>query len=163
MAMTETITAATKPETTTATTIVMTEMTATMAGMTMLTGMTMAAAMTTGMMETTTMAVTTTTSVYRGPRWGTRRRVGAPSGGPAPSQCRTRCLAYDHDDVTKQLDVALERFGLRGARARRLRQGFVQIFRVTCPARGEFCLRMYDLLPPPASASSRVSRAIVSR
>ncbi len=41
--------------------------------------------------------------------------------------------------------MALERYGLRGARAQRLRQGFVRVFRVTHPTRGEFCLRMYDL------------------
>jgi hypothetical protein len=47
--------------------------------------------------------------------------------------------------VTTQVETALERFGLRGARAWRLRQGFVRVFRVAHPARGEFCLRMYDL------------------
>ncbi len=47
--------------------------------------------------------------------------------------------------MTPQIETALERLGLRGARAQRLRQGFVRVFRVTHPARGEFCLRMYDL------------------
>ena len=61
--------------------------------------------------------------------------------------------------MTKQLDIALERFGLRGARARRLRQGFVRIFRVTCPVRGEFCLRMYDLLPPAAEEATELLEA----
>lgn len=44
-----------------------------------------------------------------------------------------------------QIEIALDRYGLRGARARSLRQGFVRVFHVTHPARGEFCLRMYDL------------------
>jgi Ser/Thr protein kinase RdoA (MazF antagonist) len=47
--------------------------------------------------------------------------------------------------MTTQIEKALERCGLRGARAQRLRQGFVRVFRVTHPAQGEFCLRMYDL------------------
>ncbi len=47
--------------------------------------------------------------------------------------------------MTTQVETALELYGLRGARARRLRQGFVRVFRVTHPAQGEFCLRMYDL------------------
>ena len=47
--------------------------------------------------------------------------------------------------VTTQIETALELYGLRGARTWPLRQGFVRVFRVTHPARGEFCLRMYDL------------------
>ncbi len=47
--------------------------------------------------------------------------------------------------MTTQVETVLDRYGLRGARAWRLRQGFVRVFRVTHPARGEFCLRMYDL------------------
>lgn len=40
---------------------------------------------------------------------------------------------------------ALERFGLRGARLRQLRQGFVRVFHVASSNREEFCLRVYDL------------------
>ncbi len=55
--------------------------------------------------------------------------------------------------MTRQIETALERYGLRGARAWRLRQGFVRVFRVTHPARGGFCLRMYDL-PADGTESS---------
>jgi Ser/Thr protein kinase RdoA (MazF antagonist) len=49
--------------------------------------------------------------------------------------------------MTTLVEMALERYGLSGARMYRLRQGFVGVFRVVCSARGEFCLRMYDLPP----------------
>ena len=71
------------------------------------------------------------------------------------------------------VETALERYGLRGARLHRLRQGFVRVFRVVSSTRGEFCLRMYDLpaagehaprsdaevlTPPPGRPSPRQLR-----
>ncbi len=85
-----------------------------------------------GTTATIVMTVTTTSAVSRVARW-----AGSPHPVPAP--------AAFPSTVTPQVETALERYGLRGARAQRLRQGFVRVFRVTHPARGEFCLRMYDL------------------
>ncbi len=47
--------------------------------------------------------------------------------------------------MTTLVEIALERYGLSGARLHRLRQGFARVFRVVSSTGGEFCLRMYDL------------------
>jgi hypothetical protein len=47
--------------------------------------------------------------------------------------------------MTTLAHKVLERFGLRGAQLRQLRQGFVRVFHVASSTREEFCLRIYDL------------------
>ena len=72
------------------------------------------------------------------------------------------------------VELALERYGLRGARLHRLRQGFVKVFYVVHSTRGQFCLRIYNLpaatepaprsnakllTPPPGRSSLQQLRA----
>jgi hypothetical protein len=71
--------------------------------------------------------------------------------------------------MTPLVQMALERFGLRGARLNQLRQGFVRVFHVVSSTREEFCLRTYDLpadgehasrsAPPPGRPSLEQLRA----
>jgi Ser/Thr protein kinase RdoA (MazF antagonist) len=71
--------------------------------------------------------------------------------------------------MTPLVRMALERYGLRGAGLRELREGFVRVFRVVGSKREEFCLRMYDLpaegehashpAPPPGRPSLGQLRA----
>jgi Ser/Thr protein kinase RdoA (MazF antagonist) len=56
--------------------------------------------------------------------------------------------------MTTLAQLALERFGLRGARLHQLRQGFVRVFHVVSSTRDEFCLRMYEL-PADGEHASR--------
>ena len=71
--------------------------------------------------------------------------------------------------MTPLVQMALERFGLRGAGLCELREGFVRVFHVVGSKREEFCLRMYDLpadgehashpAPPPGRPSLGQLRA----
>lgn len=54
--------------------------------------------------------------------------------------------------ATKLAEIALDRYGLSDARLQFLRQGFIQVFRVVHPSRGEFALRMYSAPPVDSDA-----------
>lgn len=56
--------------------------------------------------------------------------------------------------MTTLAEMALERYGLRGARLHQLTQGFARVFHVVCSTREEFCLRMYEL-PADGEYASR--------
>ncbi len=61
----------------------------------------------------------------------------SPRGGPETTERELRAI--------RLAAIALERYGIGDARIELLRLGFIQVFRVVSPSRGQFILRMYDV------------------